>query len=76
MMLEKFLQITSMSEWTGDVDTRIILLDIDKVVYFSPFIKVNQMKNKTIEYTEVHLINSETIKLKITFEEIKKRLSI
>lgn len=76
MYLEKFEEIITIYTHNGNVDKRTILLDIHKVVYFAPFITVNDNNDKVIDYTKVSLINGESINLAIHFDELTKRFSI
>jgi hypothetical protein len=75
MNLEKFEEITDLYIYNKDVNVsrRTILLDIDKVIYFAPFIMV---KDKVIDYTRAYLVNGDSIELYISFEELTKRFSI
>jgi hypothetical protein len=76
MNLEKFEEIITIYTYNGGVDKRPILLDIDKVVYFAPYITVNDNNDKVIDYTKANLINGESINLAIHFDELSKRFSI
>lgn len=73
MNLEKFEEIVNICISSGNVDRRPILLDIDKVIYFAPFIIV---KDKVIDYTRAYTVSGDSIELYISFKELTKRFSL